>query len=219
MHVKFCGITQKSDLAAAVAAGADAIGLVFYPPSPRAITIEAAKSLTRAAPPFTSIVALVVNTSAQELSEICQNVAIDILQFHGDESPTDCQNLARLVNKRWIKALRIDSKRDSKLSISQKIDALYQAGASGVILDAYHQQQFGGTGQRFDWELIPEASALPIILAGGLTPENVSKTSQLPILGVDVSGGIESQKGKKDPAKMRAFMKAVNRDRWQPLSS
>jgi len=216
MQVKFCGITQKCDAKAAVAAGADAIGLVFYPLSPRAVSIETAKSLSSIIPPFTTIVALVVNASNEELHQICQNVAIDVIQFHGDESASECQRLAKSVNKRWIKALRINSQADSKASVSQKIHDFAHAGASGVILDAYHEAQYGGTGQRFDWELIPKDSELPIILAGGLTPENVEQTLPLTIAGVDVSGGIEHQKGKKDAAKMRAFMKAVKRDRWQP---
>lgn len=215
MQVKFCGITQIDDAKAAAALGADAVGLVFYPPSPRAVSLEMATSLSSIIPPFTTIVALVVNASKDDIRQICQNVAIDVIQFHGDESASDCQTLAGMVNKRWIKALRVNSQSDLKASVAQKINDFAAAGASGVILDAYHEAQYGGTGQRFDWELIPEDSALPIILAGGLTPENVAQTLHLPIKGVDVSGGIEAQKGKKDAAKMRAFMKAVKRDRWQ----
>lgn len=215
MQVKFCGITQIDDAKAAVALGADAIGLVFYPPSPRAVSLETAKALSAVIPPFTSIVALVVNASGDDVRQICQTVPVDVIQFHGDESAVECQALAGVVNKRWIKALRVNSKTDTQASVAQKISDFAAAGASGVILDAYHEAQYGGTGQRFDWELIPDNSALPIILAGGLTPENVAQTLSLAVAGVDVSGGIEAQKGKKDAAKMRAFMKAVKRDRWQ----
>jgi phosphoribosylanthranilate isomerase len=119
------------------------------------------------------------------------------------------------VNKRWIKALRINTEQDTSNSVNTQIERFAEAGASSILLDAYHQHKYGGTGARFDWDLIPHNSALPIILAGGLNAQNVAATRDLPLYGVDVSGGIEHDKGKKDNAKMRAFMKAVKRDRWQ----
>lgn len=215
MHVKFCGFTQLTDIHAATQLGVDAVGLVFYPPSPRAVTQAQAQTLIAAVPAFVSVVALVVNMPREQLLELAHNVAFDIIQFHGDESPEQCQQLASAVNKRWIKALRINTEEDTPESVSEQIERFAAAGASSILLDAYQQHKYGGTGARFDWSLIPHNSALPIILAGGLDAQNVAATRDLPIYGVDVSGGIEHDKGKKDSAKMRAFMKAVKRDRWQ----
>ena len=215
MHVKFCGFTQLSDIKTAAQLGVDAVGLVFYPPSPRAVTQAQAQTLVAAVPAFVSVVALVVNMPREQLIELADNVAFDIIQFHGDESPEQCQQLASSVNKRWIKALRINTEHDTPESVSAKIESFVAMGASSILLDAYHQHKYGGTGARFDWSLIPQHSSLPIILAGGLDADNVATTLELPIYAVDVSGGIEAAKGKKDAAKMRAFMKAVKRDRWQ----
>ena len=218
MHVKFCGFTQLADIRTAVALGVDAVGLVFYPPSPRAVSQVQAQELVSAVPAFVSVVALVVNMPREKLVELANNVAFDIIQFHGDESPEQCQQLAKAVNKRWIKALRINAEQETLASVSVQIEDFAKAGASSILLDAYHQQKYGGTGARFDWSLIPQDSTLPVILAGGLDAQNVAATSDLPIYGVDVSGGIELEKGKKDSAKMRAFMKAVKRDRWQNVT-
>ena len=215
MHVKFCGFTQLSDVHTAAQLGVDAVGLVFYPPSPRAVTQVQAQVLIAAVPAFVSVVALVVNMPREQLIELADNVPFDIIQFHGDESPEQCQQLASSVNKRWIKALRINTEQDTLESVNTQIDNFASAGASSILLDAYHQHKYGGTGARFDWNLIPQNSALPIILAGGLDAQNAAATRDLSIYGVDVSGGIEIDKGKKDSAKMRAFMKAVKRDRWQ----
>ena len=218
MHVKFCGFTQLSDIQTAAQLGADAVGLVFYPPSPRAVTIAQAQQLTTGVPAFTSVVALVVNMDKDEIMELADKVAFDIIQFHGDESPEQCQQLANSVHKRWIKALRINSEQDTLASVQAKINDFASAGASSILLDAYNPQKYGGTGDQFDWDLIPIDSALPIILAGGLDADNVAATLDLPIhalYALDVSGGIESAKGKKDEDKMRGFMKAVKRDRWQ----
>ncbi len=215
MHVKFCGFTQLDDMKAAAQLGVDAVGLVFYPPSPRAVTIEQAQTLSAAVPAFINVVALVVNMTEDELMTLANNVPFDVIQFHGDETPEQCRQLASTVNKRWIKALRINAEQDMATSVSAQIDSFATAGASSILLDAYHPHKYGGTGAHFDWNLIPQNSALPIILAGGLDAQNVAATRDLPIYGVDVSGGIEIDKGKKDNAKMRAFMKAVKRDRWQ----
>ena len=215
MHVKFCGFTQPNDIKTAAQLGLDAVGLVFYPPSPRAVTIEQAQSLIASLPAFISIVALVVNMPRAELTELANRVSFDIIQFHGDETPEQCAQLASAVNKRWIKALRINAEQHTAASVNAEINAFAAAGANSILLDAYHPHKYGGTGARFDWRLLPQDSSLPIILAGGLDPDNVAATLDLPIYAVDVSGGIESDKGKKDAAKMRAFMKAVKRDRWQ----
>ena len=215
MHVKFCGFTQLDDVNTAVQLGVDAVGLVFYPLSPRAVTLAQAQILSAALPAFVSVVALVVNMPEDELIELANNVSFDIIQFHGDETPEQCQQLASAVNKRWMKALRINADQDTLNSVNACIDSFAAAGASSILLDAYHQHKYGGTGARFDWRLIPHNSSLPIILAGGLDADNVAVTRELPIYGLDVSGGIEIDKGKKDADKMRAFMKAVKRDRWQ----
>ncbi len=211
MPVKFCGFTQSSDIQIAAQLGVDALGLVFYPPSPRAVTAEQAQALVASVPAFISVVALVVNMPRAELTALANHVAFDIIQFHGDESPDACQQLAQAVNKRWIKALRINADNDTSDSIKSQIDAFAAAGASSILLDAYQADKYGGTGARFDWDLIPQNAALPIILAGGLDAENVAATLDLPIYGVDVSGGIESAKGKKDTDKMRAFMSAMGK--------
>ena len=209
MQIKFCGLTRVQDIKQAVALGVDAIGLVFYPPSPRAVTIEQALTLTQAIPAFTTAVALVVNISQTELEMLAQTVRFDVIQFHGDETAKECQQLAEAVNKRWIKALRINQQNDTTVSISKQIAEFADAGASSILLDAYHKDAYGGTGERFDWSLIPSRSALPIILAGGLTADNVANTLKMPIQAVDVSGGIESAKGIKDLAKMQSFIDVV----------
>ncbi len=215
MHVKFCGFTHLADIQAATALGVDAVGLVFYPPSPRAVNSIQAAALVAAVPAFVSVVALVVNMASDELTELANTVAFDIIQFHGDESPEQCRQLASSVNKRWIKALRVNTEQDSQASVLAQIEQFAAAGASSILLDAYQPNKYGGTGARFDWSLIPNNSILPIILAGGLDTQNVAATRDLSIYGVDVSGGIESAKGIKDSAKMRSFMKAVKNDRWQ----
>ncbi len=219
MQVKFCGFTQVADMQAAIALGVDAVGLVFYPPSPRAVTATQAQTLVTVIPAFVSVVALVVNMASDELRKLANNVTFDIIQFHGDESPEQCQQLANSVNKRWIKALRVNTEQDTLTSVQTQIEAFATAGASSILLDAYQPNKYGGTGARFDWSLIPPNSPLPIILAGGLDAQNVQSTADLPIYGVDVSGGIESAKGIKDAAKMRGFMKAVKHDRWQSSKS
>ena len=214
MQVKFCGFTQASDVQQAIELGADALGFVFYPPSPRAVTAEQAQSLVQQVPAFISVVALVVNMPQSELVALANTVDFDVIQFHGDESSEQCQQLAKSVNKRWVKALRINKDTHDLQSIQSQIKDYAQAGASSILLDAYHKDAYGGTGERFDWSLIPKDSALPIILAGGLTPDNISDTLKLPIQAVDVSGGIESAKGIKDAGKMAAFIRSVKSTRW-----
>lgn len=214
MQVKFCGFTQASDVQQAIELGADALGFVFYPPSPRAVTAEQAQSLVRQVPAFISVVALVVNMPQSELVALANTVDFDVIQFHGDESAEQCQQLAKSVNKRWVKALRVNKDTHDLQSIQSQIKDYAQAGASSILLDAYHKDAYGGTGERFDWSLIPKDSALPIILAGGLTPDNISDTLKLPIQAVDVSGGIESAKGIKDAGKMAAFIRSVKSTRW-----
>ncbi len=207
--VKFCGFTQIQDIHVAIQLGADAIGLVLYPQSPRAISVEDAIALAKAVPAFTTLVALVVNMPEQELVYLAHHLPFDIIQFHGDESALQCQLMADRVCKRWIKAIRVQPS-DTTESLLAQLHELAKLGASGALLDAYHPDKFGGTGEHFDWDKIPKHSPLPIILAGGLTADNVvDAIMQTGVYGVDVSGGIESAKGKKDPKKMTDFLAKV----------
>lgn len=212
LSIKFCGLTRTDDLAVACGLGVDAVGLVYYPPSPRYVDIDSAKRLALSVPAFVSVVALVVNIEKSELIKLAHNVPFDIIQFHGDETAVQCKDLANTVYKRWIKAIRVTDNMTAD-DILLQITELAKYGASGVILDAYHPKQYGGTGESFDWDKIPENSPLPIYLAGGLTPDNIGMitNSKLAcrIAGVDVSGGIEAEKGIKDAQKMRDFAELV----------
>lgn len=197
---KICGITRVEDALAAAEAGADAIGLVFYPKSPRAVSVQQARAIIAALPPFVTTVGLFVNASRCELGELLDAVPLDMLQFHGDEHPADCEGFHRP----YIKALRVRPGDD----IAAHIEAY--ANASGILLDTFVAGVPGGTGQAFDWSLVPRGTSRPIILAGGLTPENVrSAIEQTQPYAVDVSGGVEARHGIKDAEKIRAFMRAV----------
>lgn len=204
-RVKICGLTQEKDVRATVIAGADAIGLVFYPPSPRAVSLEQAVTLVKHIPAYVQVVGLFVNASFDEIANICQQVPIDILQFHGDESPEQCQNIAQKLSRRWYKAIQVKE----GLDIIYEINQYKNAGASAVLLDAYHPDLKGGTGHSFDWTTFPKAD-IPLILAGGLNPENVADAIALTQpYAVDVSGGVEQAKGIKDSEKIQKFMDNV----------
>ncbi|MBU0809897.1 phosphoribosylanthranilate isomerase [Pseudomonas spirodelae] len=197
---KICGITRIEDALAAVEAGADAIGLVFYAKSPRAVTVQQARAIISALPPFVTSVGLFVDASRCELGELLDAVPLDLLQFHGDESPADCDG----YHRPYIKALRVKPGDD----IAAQVE-LYK-NASGVLLDTYVPGIPGGTGEAFDWSLVPEGLSKPIILAGGLTVANVAHAiTRVRPYAVDVSGGVELTKGIKDAEKIRAFMQAV----------
>ncbi|MFJ2361942.1 phosphoribosylanthranilate isomerase [Pseudomonas fluorescens] len=199
---KICGITRIEDALAAVEAGADAIGFVFYAKSPRAVSVQQARVIILALPPFVTTVGLFVNPSRCELGEILDAVPLDLLQFHGDEVVADCEGWHRP----YIKALRVKAGDD----IAAAVDAY--PSASGVLLDTYVEGVPGGTGEAFDWSLIPQTLSKPLILAGGLTPENVADAvARVKPYAVDVSGGVEASKGIKDHAKIRAFINAVRR--------
>ncbi len=199
---KICGITRIEDALAAVEAGADAIGLVFYAKSPRAVSVQQARTIIAALPPFVTTVGLFVDASRCELGEILDAVPLDLLQFHGDETPAACDGFHRP----YIKALRVKPGDDIAAQV-----ALYK-NASGVLLDTYVPGIPGGTGEAFDWSLVPAQLSKPVILAGGLTVENVAQAiTQVRPYAVDVSGGVESAKGIKDAAKINAFMQAVRR--------
>ena len=197
---KICGITRIEDALAAVAAGADAIGLVFYAKSPRAVTVQQARAIIAALPPFVTTVGLFVNASRCELNEILEAVPLDLLQFHGDETPSDCVGF----NRPYIKALRVRPGDDLEAACQ------HYAGASGILLDTFVAGVPGGTGEAFDWSLVPARLSKPIILAGGLSADNVAQAiAQVQPYAVDVSGGVEQAKGIKDAARIEAFMRAV----------
>jgi phosphoribosylanthranilate isomerase len=197
---KICGITRIEDALAAAEAGADAIGLVFYAKSPRAVTAAQAREIVAALPPFVTSVGLFVNASRCELNEILEVVPLDLLQFHGDETPADCEGFHRP----WIKALRVRPGDDLEAACK-----LY-SGARGILLDTFVAGVPGGTGEAFDWSLVPARLSKPIILAGGLHAGNVGEAiARVKPYAVDVSGGVEAAKGIKDPAKVDAFMAAV----------
>ncbi len=197
---KICGITRIEDALAAVEAGVDAIGLVFYAPSPRCVTLQQARLIIAALPPFVTTVGLFVDASRCELGEILDAVPLDLLQFHGDETPDDCDG----YHRPYIKALRVRPDDDIAAQV-----ALYK-NASGVLLDTYVPGIPGGTGEAFDWSLVPDNVDKPVILAGGLTAENVAQAiAQVRPYAVDVSGGVELAKGIKAATKIRAFMQAV----------
>jgi len=199
---KICGIARIEDALAAVAAGADAIGLVFYAKSPRAVNVQQARAIIAALPPFVTSVGLFVNASRCELGEILDAVPLDLLQFHGDESAADCEG----YHRPYIKALRVKAGDDIAAA------CLAYPRASGMLLDTYVEGVPGGTGEAFDWSLVPQGLSKPIILAGGLTPDNVAAAiARVRPYAVDVSGGVEQGKGIKDPAKIQAFMQAVRR--------
>ena len=197
---KICGITRIEDALAAVAAGADAIGLVFYAKSPRAVSVEQAAAFLQTLPPFVTSVGLFVDMPRAELQTLLQRLPLDLLQFHGDESPVDCEGHGRP----YIKALRVRPGEDVAAAMAP------YAGARGILLDTFVEGVPGGTGATFDWSLIPRQAAKPIILAGGLEAGNVAAAiRQVRPYAVDVSGGVEASKGIKDAGKIRAFVQAV----------
>lgn len=199
-RVKICGLTRVEDALTAAEAGADALGLVFAPRSPRCLTPERGAELAAALPPFVSLVALFVDPEPALVEAVLRAVRPDLLQFHGDEAADFCAGFG----VPWIKALRVRPETDLL-----QCAAAY-AGTRGLLLDAYAADAHGGTGRRFDWGLIPAELPLPLILAGGLAPENVGEAiRRVRPWAVDVSSGVEAAKGIKDPALIGAFMKEV----------
>jgi phosphoribosylanthranilate isomerase len=200
-RVKICGITRAEDAEAAVTAGADAIGLVFWQPSPRSVSIAQAAEICRQLPAFVSVVALTVNATSDCLTEIVSELPVDLLQFHGDETPERCQQF----DCSYIKALRMKP----ELSLAEEFTRY--SSARSLLLDTYRKGVPGGTGESFDWERIPEQFRSRTILAGGLNPGNVFQaiTAVRPF-AVDVSGGVEQAAGIKDPAKISEFIAQVD---------
>ena len=196
-RVKICGITRPVDGREAARLGADAIGLVFYPPSPRHVSLDTARAIVAALPPFVTVVALFVDPDVAWVESVLAGCPVDLLQFHGEESPSFCRSFGRP----YMKAVRM------RPEVDLCAQAARYADARALLVDAYVEGVAGGTGARFDWSLLPDALSLPLVLSGGLGPENVA---QAVAAGrpdaVDVSSGVEASKGIKDAARMAAFI-------------
>lgn len=199
-RVKICGIRETEHALCAAEAGADAIGLNFHAPSPRAVTVADAARICAALPPFVTTVGVFVNASPERVREVLASVPLDLLQFHGDETPAGCESHGRP----WMRAVRV----------GQDTDLLKYAaefkGAQALLLDAEVAGEFGGTGRSFDWSRVPRPFPLPIVLSGGLTPDNVGEAmAKVRPWAVDVSSGVEVSRGVKDCARIEAFLRSV----------
>ena len=201
--VKICGITNGNDADAAVEAGADALGFVFFSKSPRCIDPKVAQQIIAKLPPFILSVGVFVNEEVKVVRDTMDHCGLALAQLHGDESPGYCESLNRPI----LRAIRLRD-RASFLSLAEYKG---RAGVRGFLIDAFSESSYGGTGQTVDWDIAAEAAkAAPILLAGGLTPENVQKAiHQVKPYGVDVSSGVEARPGKKDPTKIQAFIEAA----------
>lgn len=199
-RVKICGITRIEDAEAAARAGADAIGLVFDPASPRCVDLEQARAIAQAVPPFVTVVGLFVDAAPERVREVLNWVGLDLLQFHGTESPEQCRQYAR----RYIKAIRM------RPEVDLLGEARRYADAAGILLDSFVPGVSGGSGRTFDWTRVPRDLGRPLILAGGLAPHNVAEAiRRVRPYAVDVSSGVERSPGVKDPDKIAAFLEAV----------
>lgn len=200
-RVKICGVTSVADALLAQEAGANAIGVVFYEPSPRCVTIDQAREIALSVGPFVTLVGLFVNAPAEYVKEVLAAVPLHVLQFHGDESPDYCESFQRA----YIKAIRMRPELDVLAAIDK------HPLAAGVLLDAYRPGVPGGTGETFDWQRIPHQTNKPIILAGGLNASNIAEAIALTgVYGVDVSGGVELSPGVKDAGKIQNFIINAN---------
>ena len=199
-RVKICGITRPEDALAAAASGADAIGMVFWHGSPRSVKLEEAIAIRSVLPPLVSLVALFVDPDPSWVDAVVQAVKPDLLQFHGSESVALCERLGHP----WIKALKVGDGSDLQAQMTR-----YHS-AAGFLLDSHDPVRIGGTGQRFDWSQAPEHAHRPLIVAGGLTPDNVGQAvAWLRPWAVDVSSGVESAPGRKDHDRIKQFVAAV----------
>ena len=198
VKVKICGVTNFEDALAAVDAGADALGIMFYEPSPRNVSIKVAADIIRQLPPFVAKVGVFVNAAEETVRRAIAECGIDTLQFHGDETPEFCR---RFLPLKIYKAFRMENLESLRALPGYRTDAW--------LLDSFVAETLGGTGAKFNWDLAVEAKKLgrPIILAGGLTPENVADAvRKVQPYAVDVSSGVESAPGKKDHVKVRRFI-------------
>ena len=201
-RIKICGITRPEDARTAVRLGADALGLVFHPASPRHVTLEQARAVRAVVPAFVTLVGLFVDAPAETVREFSTEVPLDLLQFHGEEPPAYCRGFGRP----YLKAVRMRPEVDLQATCAAYADA------AALLLDTYRAGVAGGTGETFDWSRIPDELPLPLVLAGGLDPDNVGEAvRRVRPYGVDVSGGVEAAKGIKDPARIQAFIRGVYR--------
>lgn len=201
IRTKICGITNIEDALCAAENGADAIGLVFFAKSPRCVSLETAQKIVARLPPFVSVVGLFVNQNIDEIQYIINSVPVDYLQFHGDENETFCQQF----NRPYIKAVRVQNSNDIQAALNSF------KTARALLFDAYRPQEYGGTGDSFDWDMLPENINRPWILAGGLTPDNVlSAIKQSNAQAIDLSSGVEIRKGIKDHSKIKALMQKLS---------
>jgi phosphoribosylanthranilate isomerase len=199
-RIKICGITRIDDARVAWQSGADALGLVFYPPSPRHVEIQCARDIAHARPAFVTAVGLFVDPNPDYVRQVLDAVPLDMLQFHGDEDEPFCAQFGRP----FIKAVRMRAG-VNLLECAERFER-----AQGLLVDAFVSGTHGGTGMRFDWSLIPAHVSLPVILSGGLDPANVGEAIRcVRPWAVDVSSGVEASKGIKDPARIRAFISEV----------
>ena len=203
VKVKICGMTNLKDVKIAVDGGVDAVGFIFYKKSPRSVTMQAVREIVLELPPFVDSVGVFVNETAEQINKIADHCKLDRVQLHGDESPAFCKKIRRRV----IKAIRVKD--------IQSLKKLSDYPVSSFLLDTFSEDQYGGTGKVFDWNLAyPAKKYGPIILAGGLTPINVRQAIQrIQPYGVDVCSGVESQPGIKDHKKMQAFLKNIKAER------
>lgn len=199
-RVKICGITRTEDARAAAAAGADAIGLVFYPGSPRAVSVEQARAIARAVPPFVTVVGLFVDAAPDAVRSVLNQVPVALLQFHGAETPEQC----RAYGRPYIKAIRMRDDVDLHAEENRFGEAV------GLLVDTFVPDQAGGSGHAFDWTRVPAQRTKPVILAGGLSAANVAEAiRRVRPDAVDVTSGVEAAKGIKDPDKIAAFVRTV----------
>ena len=199
-RIKICGITRSSDAQAAVEAGADAIGLIFYPQSARVVDIDIAAEISSGLPALVGAVAVFVDSDSRDIEKVLSKVAISLIQFHGNESAKDCERFG----VPYIKSVTMEEHVDP-----QEI-AEAHPNARALLLDSYHKTKYGGTGESFRWERARECRAKPVILAGGLAPTNVSEAIMVTrAYGIDVSTGVETAPGKKDPQKIRDLIAVV----------
>ena len=203
VKVKICGMTNLNDVKVAVDGGVDAVGFIFYKKSPRSVTMQTVREIVLELPPFVDSVGVFVDETAEQINKIADRCNLDRVQLHGDESPAFCKKIRRRV----IKAIRVKD--------IQSLKKLSDYPVSSFLLDTFSEDQYGGTGKVFDWHLAyPAKKYGPIILAGGLTPNNVRQAIQrIRPYGVDVCSGVESQPGIKDHKKMKAFLKNVKAER------
>ncbi|MDC7699856.1 phosphoribosylanthranilate isomerase [Vogesella indigofera] len=200
VRIKVCGFTRVEDVVAAANLGIDAIGLVFYDKSLRHVGIAQAQAIIAALPPFVTVVALFVNATREEIEAVLAQCAIDVLQFHGEESPEFCRSFRRP----YLKAVRVQPGTDLQTLAAQYHDA------RGLLTDAFVEGAHGGTGKTFDWTLIPPQLPLPLILSGGLDEHNVADAvRRVRPAAVDVSSGVEAGKGIKSPQRVADFVAAV----------